>query len=126
VSAVLEVHAFDGGIDPRLDGHAGNGCHRTQRLNAHRDVFAHGFCHLNRHDPGVRLHTRRGTVIGPETADKHSNADQGEQRHPKEPLSLQHRQFSTRARTGPARALLRPRNAQNLAVWALSGRLLSI
>jgi hypothetical protein len=72
----------DCGIDPRLDGDAGDRGDAAQRFDAHRHRLALGGGDLDRHHVDSRLRAR-GAIAGPQAADKQDNANQGERRHPK-------------------------------------------
>ncbi len=85
MGAVGEVNAVDRGIDAGLDGDAGDGGDASERVEPHRHLLADRLADLDRHHMGA-LALRAGSrcaVAGPEAAGKHSNADQGERRHPK-------------------------------------------
>ena len=80
--AVTEMNRRNRGIDPRLDGDAGDRGDAAERLDAHRHRFALGGGDFHRHHADLDLRACR-TVGGPESADQQNNANQGERRHPK-------------------------------------------
>ena len=83
LGAVAEVHGGDRGIDPRLDGDAGDRRDAAKQIDPHRHRLALDGGDFDRHHVGRALRARGDAVAGPEAADKQHNANQGERRHPK-------------------------------------------
>ena len=79
---IAEMHGHDGGIDAGLDGNAGDRRDAAERLDAHRDLFALGHGHFDRHPGGGLAFRLRRTIGGPETADEQCHANQGDRSRP--------------------------------------------